>query len=231
MYETTEEKERNVLLYGVPGIPSLLLPHGSTFCDIRKILWVRAPYLPNFYFVLGGVIVKDEFVQIHWSQGQFVLDVQFCGELKGGSDTGSGGRDNRSKRIYRSSRRKRPLSDESDEEVSGGSEPDLLSDIESTNGSDSSWDLEREKKRKKQMVQAARNKRRRKGGDRTDKDIAVQDERNLRRRKGGDRTDKERDVKKKANLRRPLKSVPHLYDQYSKDPPTKAQCADSGSSV
>ena len=149
MYETTEEKKRNVLLYGVPGIPSLLLPHGSTFCDIRKILWVRAPYLPNFYFVLGGVIVKDEFVQIDWSRGQLVLHVQFCGELKGGSDTGSGGRDERSKRITRKSRRKRILSDTSDEEVSDGSESDLVSDIESTSASDSSWDLEREKKRRK----------------------------------------------------------------------------------
>ena len=45
MYETTEEKKRNVLLYGVPGIPSLLLPHGSTFYDVRRILWVRAPHL------------------------------------------------------------------------------------------------------------------------------------------------------------------------------------------
>ena len=125
MYETTEEKKRNVLLYGVPGIPSLLLPHGSTFCDIRKILWVRAPYLPNFYFVLGGVIVKDEFVQIDWSREQLVLHVQFCGELKGDSDTGSGGRDDRSKRIYRTSRRKRLLSETSDEEVSDDSEPDL----------------------------------------------------------------------------------------------------------
>ena len=82
MYETTEEKKRNVLLYGVPGIPSLLLPHGSTFYDVRRILWVRAPHLPNFYFVLGGVIVKDEFVQIQWSTGLLVLHVQFCGELK-----------------------------------------------------------------------------------------------------------------------------------------------------
>ena len=129
---------RNVLLYGVPGIPSLLLPHRSTFCDIRKLLWVRAPYLPNFYFVHGGVIVKDEFVQIGSSRGQLVIDVHFCGELKGGSDTGSGGRDGKSERFYRTSRRKRLLSDTSDEEVSDGSEPDLLSDIESTSGSDSS---------------------------------------------------------------------------------------------
>ena len=128
---------RNVLLYGVPGIPSLLLPHGSTFYDIRKILYVRAPHLPNFYFVLRGVIVKDEFVQIDWSRGQLVLDVLFCGELKGGSDTGNGGRDDRSERYYRTSRRKRLLSDTSDNEVSDGSEPDLLSDIESTSGSDS----------------------------------------------------------------------------------------------
>ena len=129
MYETKEERMGNVLLYGVPGIPSLLLPHGSTFCDVRKILWDRAPHLPDFYFVLRGVIVKDEFVQMNWSRGQLVLDVLFCGELKGGSDTGSGGRDDRSKRIYRASRRKRPLSDTSDEEVSDVSEPDLLADI------------------------------------------------------------------------------------------------------
>ena len=64
MYETIEERMGNVLLYGVPGIPSLLLPHGSTFYDVRRLLWVRAPRLPNFYFVLGGVIVKDEFDQI-----------------------------------------------------------------------------------------------------------------------------------------------------------------------
>ena len=148
MYDTTEEKMRNVLLYGVPGIPSLLLPHGSTFCDIRQILWVRAPYLPNFYFLLGGVIVKDEFVQLDWSRGHLVLDVQFYGELKGGSDTGNGGSDDKSERFYRTSRRKRPLSDTSDEEVSDGSEPDLLSDIDSTSGSDSSWDLEKEQKRR-----------------------------------------------------------------------------------
>ena len=64
MYETTEEKKRNVLLYGVPGIPSLLLPHGSTFYDVRKILGVRAPHL-----LLEGVINKDEIVQIDWSRG------------------------------------------------------------------------------------------------------------------------------------------------------------------
>ena len=181
MYETIEERMGNVLLYGVPGIPSLLLPHGSTFYDVRRLLWVRAPRLPNFYFVLGGVIVKDEFVQIDWSRGQLVLHVQFCGELKGGSDTGSGGRDDRSERIYRTSRRKRPLSDTSDEEVSDGSEPDLVSDIESTSGSDSSWDLERERKRRKEMVQAARNLRERKGGDRTYNDIAVQKARDKRK--------------------------------------------------
>ena len=80
-------------------------------------------------------------------------------------------------------------------------------------------------------VQDERNLRKRKGGNRTDKDIAVQQARNKRKRKGGDRTDKDKDVKKKANLRRPRKSVSELYDQYSRDPPTKAQCADSGSSV
>ena len=32
-------------------------------------------------------------------------------------------------------------------------------------------------------------------------------------------------------MRRPRKSVSELYDQYSRDPPTKAQCADSGYSV
>ena len=165
VYDTTEEKMRNVLLYGVPGIPSLLLPHGSTFCDIREILWVRAPYLPNFYFVLGGVIVKDEFVQLDWSRGHLVLDVQFYGELKGGSD--------KSERFHRTSRRKRPLSDTSDEEVSDGSEPDLLSDIDSTSDSDSSWDLEKEQKRRKQKLQAARDLRKRKGGDRTEMDIAI----------------------------------------------------------
>ena len=161
MYETKVERMRNVLLYGVPGIPSLLLPHRSTFCDIRKLLWVRAPYLPNFYFVLGGVIVKDEFVQMNWSRGQLVLNVLFCGELKGGSGTGSAGRDDLSGRNSRTSRLKRLLSDTSDEEVSNGSEPDLLSDIESTSDSDSSWDLERDRKRRKQMLQAARDLRKR----------------------------------------------------------------------
>ena len=73
-----------------------------------------------------------------------------------------------------------------------------------------SWDLEREKKRRTQMVQKARDQRKRKGADRTDKD---------------------KDVKKKANSRRPRKSVSESYDQYSRHPPTKAQCAASGSSV
>ena len=44
-------------------------------------------------------------------------------------------------------------------------------------------------------------------------------------------TEKDKDVKKKANLKRPRKSVSEPYDQYSKVPPTKAQCEDSGSFV
>ena len=83
----------------------------------------------------------------------------------------------------------------SDEEVSDGRKPDLISEIESTSGSDSSWDLERERKPRKAMAQAARDLRKRKGGDRTDKDIAVQQARDKRKRKGGNRTDKDIAVK------------------------------------
>ena len=77
-----------------------------TFFDIRKILQDRAPYLPNFYFICGGAVVKDEFVQIDQTHGHVVLNVSFCGEMRGGSDTGGVGRDDNSDRFHRRGQRK-----------------------------------------------------------------------------------------------------------------------------
>ena len=77
-----------------------------TFFDIRKILQDRAPYLPNFYFICGGAVVKDEFVQIDQTHGHVVLNVSFCGEMRGGSDTGGVGRDDISDRFLGPRQRK-----------------------------------------------------------------------------------------------------------------------------
>ena len=63
----------------------------SSYCDIRKTIRGRAPRLPNFYFVRGGVIIKDEYAEIDCGKGHLVLNVNFCGEVRGGSKKGSSG--------------------------------------------------------------------------------------------------------------------------------------------
>ena len=63
----------------------------SSYCDIRKTIRGRALRLPNFYFVRGGVIIKDELAEIDWRGGHLVLHVHFCGEVRGGFKKGASG--------------------------------------------------------------------------------------------------------------------------------------------
>ena len=146
LYEPSEENKKNVILYGVPGIPSLRVLAKSSYCDIRKIIRGRAPHLPNFYFVHGGVIIKDEYADIAWVRGHLVLNVNFCGEVRGGSEKGAAEGGDKERPV---------LEDTSDEDVFDDTEIGLVSDTESAADSDSTWDLEREKKHYRKKSKSA----------------------------------------------------------------------------
>ena len=119
----------------------------SSYCDIRKIIRGRAPHLPDFYFVLGGVIIKDEYAGITWVRGHLVLNVAFCGEVIGGSEKGAA----------QGGDKERPVrEDTSDEDVFDATEIGLVSDTESVTDSDSTWDLEKEKKQYRKKVNQQR---------------------------------------------------------------------------
>ena len=42
---------RNVILYGVPGLPSLSLPESATYSEIRSMIVRELPSFSEFYFV------------------------------------------------------------------------------------------------------------------------------------------------------------------------------------
>ena len=161
----------------------------SSYCDIRKIIRGRAPHLPNFYFVHGGVIIKDEYADIAWVRGHLVLNVNFCGEVRGGSDKGAAEGGDKERPV---------LEDTSDEDVFDDTEIGLVSDTESAADSDSTWDLEREKKQYRKKV----DQRRRKGGARTEHEKVVQERRNLRKRKGAQRTEQDKVVQERRDRRK-----------------------------
>ena len=118
------------------------------------------------------------------------------------------------------------LSDASDEEPSddseslGFSQSESFQNSEGSNGftplgtseslcsqdSDSSWDLQKRK-------------------------VFLQSNRDANRRRGDDRTDHEVTVKSNWNSKREKKPIPVEYSQYSQQPPTRAQCEDSGRDV
>ena len=85
LLEKSEESLRNVILYGVAGLPGVSISESGTYCTIRKEILQFAPNLPSFYFVHRGVIIKKEDVGVEWGGGHVVLNVHFRGVLKGGT--------------------------------------------------------------------------------------------------------------------------------------------------
>ena len=75
------------------------------------------------------------------------------------------------------------------------------------------------------------NRNKRKGADRTKREVLVQSNRNATKNRGPDRTERELSVKKNLNSKRPRKPIPLEYDRYSQQPPSRAQCEDSGRDV
>ena len=387
VFETTDKDIKTVILYGVPGLPSVTVSVTATYAEIRTMIVKRFPNLRNFYFIAHGRIIHIEETVIDWRSGHLVLNVHTTSDLPGGSmpgssDSGSSdrtrnkvsdlqsllfsdasgeedsddsislgvsdsdsiqdsdsswelqkytkqGRKRRntkqsndsyvtannvsaqrnredSKSIHaeqiiqsdasgdegldgstllgicdsetsqdndsscyldRNRKRNNDISVQrntdarniksterttqsdastdvcSDESVSLG-----VSDSESLQDSDSSFCLEKNKKRKQRILDA--NKRRgtartkhdvdiqsnlnankRRGTARTKHDIDVQSKLDANKRRGTARTKHEVDVKKTTNSKREKKPVPVEYDQYSQQPPTRAQCEDSGRHV
>ena len=85
LFEKSEGSVRTVILYGVPGLPSISISPEETYSTIRKEILEFAPSLSNFYFVHRGVIIKDEDVRINWGSGHEVINVHSRGDLKGGA--------------------------------------------------------------------------------------------------------------------------------------------------
>ena len=89
LFESTNEDIRTVVLYGVPGLPSLTLPVSSTYADVRSTIVRTAPSFNEFYFVAYGRMITIEDTVIDWGCGHLVLNVHSCRDLPGGSMRGS----------------------------------------------------------------------------------------------------------------------------------------------
>ena len=85
LFEKSEESQRNIILYGVPGLPNVSISQNETYSTVRKEILEFAPNLSNFYFVHRGLIIKDEDVGIDWGNGHVILNVHSRGDLKGGT--------------------------------------------------------------------------------------------------------------------------------------------------
>ena len=85
LFESSNEGIRTVILYGVPGLPSLTVSVSATYAEIRSIILRVAPSFSEFYFVARGRIITIEDTVIDWGSGHLVLDVRSCGDLPGGS--------------------------------------------------------------------------------------------------------------------------------------------------
>ena len=94
LFEKSEESIINVILYGVPGLPSVSISQEGSYSTVRKEILKSAPNLSNFYFVLRGLIIKDEDIMINRGRGHVVINVQTRDDLKGGAkkDRKKGGR-------------------------------------------------------------------------------------------------------------------------------------------
>ena len=198
VFESINEDIRTVILYGVPGLPSLTLPVSSTYADIRSTIVRIAPSFNEFYFVAHGRMITIEDTVIEWGSGHLVLNVHSCRDLPGGSMGGSSddqrkGR-RRSKRINLQEllRSDSSVDEDLDDTISVG-----ISDSDSYEDSESSWNLEKEKKRDQKRRDARKNK----GGDRTVRQVSSQNIRNARTNEGGDRTVQEVSVQNNENAR------------------------------
>ena len=147
LFEKTNEDIRTVILYGVPGLPSLTLSVSATYAEIRSTILRTAPSFSEFFFVAKGRIITIEDTVIDWGSGHLVLNVHSCRDLPGGSMRGSSDDERkgrkRSKRINLQEllRSDSSIDEDFDDTTSVGiSESDYYQD------SDSSWDLEKEKK-------------------------------------------------------------------------------------
>ena len=60
LFETTDKDIKTVILYGVPGLPSISLSVTATYTAIRAIIAQRARNLRNFYFVACDRIIQIE---------------------------------------------------------------------------------------------------------------------------------------------------------------------------
>ena len=89
MLETTDEDIKTVILYGVPGLPSVSLSVTATYADIRAMILQRAPCIRDFYFVARGRIICIEDTVIDWGSGHLVLNVHTLRGLPGGSKQSS----------------------------------------------------------------------------------------------------------------------------------------------
>ena len=171
LFESTNEDSRTVILYGVPGLPSLTLSASATYAEVRSIIFRRAPRYSEFYFVAHGRIITIEDTIVDWGCGHLVLNVHSCRDLPGGSMRGSSDDERkgrkRSKRINLQEllRSDSSIDEDFDDTTSVGiSESDYYQD------SDSSWDLEKEKKR----AQKRRDSKKNRGTKRTAHQLAVQ---------------------------------------------------------
>ena len=66
LFESTDKDIKTVILYGVPGLPSISLSVTATYAEIRAMIAQRAPNLTNLYFVAGGRIIQIEDTVIDW---------------------------------------------------------------------------------------------------------------------------------------------------------------------
>ena len=89
LFESTNEDIRTVILYGVPGLPSVSLSLNATYAELRSKIRRRAPKLDEFYFVAHGRIIKIEDTVVDWRNGHLILNVHTCRDLPGGGIQGS----------------------------------------------------------------------------------------------------------------------------------------------
>ena len=130
LFENNNEDIKTVILYGVPGLPSVSLSDSATYADIRAMIVQRAPNLRDFYFVAHGRIIHIENTVIDWGSGHLVLNVHTTKDLPGGSMPGSSD----SERSYRN---RNKLSDLQRLLLSDASGDEDLDDSISHGGSDS----------------------------------------------------------------------------------------------
>ena len=144
LFERADEDMRSVILYGVPGLPSVSVSVTATYAEIRSMIVQMAPKLGEFYFVARGRIIKIEDTLIDWGSGHLVLNVHTCGDLLGGSMQGSSDDERRvRKHKKRFDLQRLLLSDASDEEHSDDLGSLGFSGSESFQDNDSSCDSEK----------------------------------------------------------------------------------------